>query len=199
MARGVLVRWNDERGFGFLRPLEGEGAEVFAHVSAFGSRDGRPRDGEVFDYEFAAAQDGRLRATRVRPAAARARSRVNWLALVPLLGFVVLLATAVVGRGLSPWVAAPYLVMSVLAWFLYARDKRAAAMGRWRVSEATLQATALLGGWPGAVLAQQVLRHKNRKAGFQAVFWVVVALNVTVFAVVSFRPDLLEGLTGAFR
>ena len=39
------------------------------------------------------------------------------------------------------------------------------------------QFAGLACGWPGAVLAQQVLRHKNRKPGFQGLFWVLVALN----------------------
>lgn len=40
---------------------------------------------------------------------------------------------------------------------------------------------ALLGGWPGALLAQQVLRHKSAKAEFRQVFWVTVLLNAALF------------------
>jgi uncharacterized membrane protein YsdA (DUF1294 family) len=71
-----------------------------------------------------------------------------------------------------------YLVMSLVTYLLYARDKRAARAGSWRISELTLQLASLCCGWPGALVAQRVLRHKNRKAGFQLTFWVVVAVNV---------------------
>ena len=36
---------------------------------------------------------------------------------------------------------------------------------------------ALIGGWPGALVAQQVFRHKSRKVVFQFALWTTVALN----------------------
>jgi uncharacterized membrane protein YsdA (DUF1294 family) len=35
----------------------------------------------------------------------------------------------------------------------------------------------LLGGWPGALLAQDLFRHKTSKTVFQAMFWCTVLLN----------------------
>ena len=72
---------------------------------------------------------------------------------------------------------AGYAVMSVIAFALYAADKRRAARGQWRISEATLHLVALIGGWPGAWIAQQTLRHKRRKAAFMIVFWIIVAAH----------------------
>lgn len=37
---------------------------------------------------------------------------------------------------------------------------------------------ALAGGWPGALLAQQWLRHKSSKTSFQLQFWLMVLINV---------------------
>ncbi len=48
---------------------------------------------------------------------------------------------------------------------------------KWRIPEKQLHAVALLGGWPGALLAQQLLRHKTQKASFQGIFWLIVALH----------------------
>lgn len=81
------------------------------------------------------------------------------------------------------WVAALYLATSTIAFVMYAIDKSAARRRAWRVSEATLHFWALAGGWPGALLAQQVLRHKSSKARFSGVFWMTVVLNVVGFAV----------------
>lgn len=65
---------------------------------------------------------------------------------------------------------------SLLTFFAYCYDKRQAEAGEWRVPEATLQGLALIGGWPGAFLAQRVFRHKTAKLSFQFTFWVIVLL-----------------------
>lgn len=60
---GTLAKWNDDRGFGFIAPVQG-GPEVFAHISAF-PRDGRrPRLGEPLSFEIEIDKDGRKRAMR---------------------------------------------------------------------------------------------------------------------------------------
>jgi len=38
----------------------------------------------------------------------------------------------------------------------------------------------LAGGWPGAILAQQWLRHKSSKLAFRRWFWCSVALNMAL-------------------
>lgn len=63
----------------------------------------------------------------------------------------------------------------------YAMDRSAARQGAWRTPEKTLHMLSLIGGWPGALLAQQWLRHKSSKAEFRSVFWVTVALNLAAF------------------
>ncbi len=72
------------------------------------------------------------------------------------------------------------LVMSVIAFVAYGWDKRHAKFNRWRTPEKTLHLLALLGGWPGAILAQRFFRHKTRKLSFQAAFWVIVALHLLI-------------------
>lgn len=80
-------------------------------------------------------------------------------------------------RGVSwvPMVA--YGVVSVVAFLLYWSDKRKARADTWRTPENVLHAVELAGGWPGALLAQQLFRHKTRKVSFQIVFWFIVLLH----------------------
>ena len=74
--------------------------------------------------------------------------------------------------------AAVYCLMSTVTFVVYVLDKRAARGGRPRTPEATLHALELLGGWPGAFLAQRLSRHKNAKVRYQVVFWAIGALHV---------------------
>lgn len=78
--------------------------------------------------------------------------------------------------------AAGYLLISLCTYAVYAVDKRAAQRGRQRVPERTLHLLALLGGWPGAWLAQQRLRHKTAKPRFQALFWLTALGHVAAMA-----------------
>ncbi|MEK8034030.1 DUF1294 domain-containing protein [Ideonella sp. DXS29W] len=83
------------------------------------------------------------------------------------------------------WILGVYAGASMLCFALYAIDKSAAVARRRRVSEATLLGLGLLGGWPGAIVAQQVLRHKSSKASFRSAFWTTVVVNVGVFVAMS--------------
>lgn len=67
--------------------------------------------------------------------------------------------------------------MSCVTFIAYAFDKSAAIKGRQRTPEQTLHLLELLGGWPGALIAQNLFRHKSRKASFQIAFWAIVLLN----------------------
>jgi uncharacterized membrane protein YsdA (DUF1294 family) len=66
------------------------------------------------------------------------------------------------------------LALSTFAFFAYRSDKRRAEAGEWRIPESTLHFMELIGGWPGAFLAQRRFRHKTSKTPFQVVFWIVV-------------------------
>ena len=81
--------------------------------------------------------------------------------------------------------AVAYAVMSLLCFLAYAKDKSAARSGGRRTKESTLLILGLLCGWPGAVMAQQLLRHKSTKTSFQIAFWVTVVLNVAGFLALS--------------
>jgi uncharacterized membrane protein YsdA (DUF1294 family) len=72
-------------------------------------------------------------------------------------------------------VGVPTLV-SLLTYFFYRSDKRRAEDGDWRVPESSLHLLELVGGWPGAFLAQRTLRHKTAKTSFQLIFWSIVIL-----------------------
>ncbi|WP_392888277.1 DUF1294 domain-containing protein [Pseudomonas migulae] len=100
-----------------------------------------------------------------------------------LLVFAIVCALPLTGslsfwlRGISLIPLAAYGLVSVLAFFLYWSDKHKARTDRWRTPENVLHAVELAGGWPGALLAQQVFRHKTRKVSFQVLFWLIVLLH----------------------
>ena len=101
------------------------------------------------------------------------RSMAIGLAILFLAGIWSLVVRGVVPLG----ILVLYLGASVAAAVAYGVDKSAAQGGRWRTRESTLHLLALIGGWPGALIAQKVFRHKSRKASFRAAFLFTVAMN----------------------
>ena len=84
--------------------------------------------------------------------------------------------------GLATWVHLLYAGASALCFALYAVDKSAAIDGRDRLPESMLLWLGFIGGWPGAIAAQQWLRHKTAKRSFRLRFWLSVLANLALFA-----------------
>ncbi len=187
--QGKLTQWNDDKGFGFITP-NGGSERVFVHIKSFQSRHRRPAEDVLLTYELQLDTNGRARAENVAFAgaakpAATAQQGDSTLPMVLLGVFVLALAAAWV-RGALPFaVLGFYAVASVLAFVMYLWDKTSAESGRWRTPENTLHLFALIGGWPGALLAQRKYRHKTRKVSFRRVFWMTVALNCAALGVIA--------------
>jgi len=74
-----------------------------------------------------------------------------------------------------------YAVVSLVTFVTYGLDKRAARLNRRRVPEARLHLFELLGGWPGALMAQQIFAHKRRKLRFMLVTFLITAAHLAVW------------------
>jgi len=84
-------------------------------------------------------------------------------------------------------ILAGYGVLSLISFFAYAWDKKAARRGEYRIAERSLHLLDLVGGWPGGWLAQKTFRHKCSKPAFQRVYGLTVLLNVAMLAWLLFH------------
>ena len=177
---GRIIEWNDDRGFGFVMP-NGGGDRAFVHISAFERKPSRPVTGLSVSYELVRDDKGRLNASTVRLATMKSNHKPvsgNGLRrkVIGTLFFGVLVLGWLFSK-VPMIIVFVYAVMSVLAMLIYGIDKSAAKNNRWRTQESTLHLVSLFGGWPGALFAQDVFRHKSSKAEFQTIFWTTVLLN----------------------
>ncbi len=183
--QGKLADWNDERGFGFIASSDG-GTRVFAHISSFSSRRRRPTAGDDVSFALSADRDGRTHAVDVAIACERhaANSRFTALSTVDSLRIIGASAffSSVAVLAYTGQIPLPmfwgYAAASAAALVAYVVDKAAAKSERRRIPESTLHGLGLIGGWPGALVAQSLVRHKTRKREFQVLFWMTVVLNV---------------------
>jgi len=179
--QGQISEWNDERGFGFVRPQVGTG-RIFVHISAFPPGSLRPSPDDIVRYGLGHDNRGRLRATNVtyivkRQLTREQRLRVPIFATMVALTFLVLVGLAVIAGSLHRTVIVVYVFASIVTYKAYADDKRAALTGHWRTKERTLHLLGLAGGWPGGLIAQYRFRHKTKKVRFQVAYWLTIGLN----------------------
>lgn len=193
--QGQVIEWHDDKGYGFIQPLNpGQGENrIFLHIKSFSQRGPRPLAGAVLEYEVIQDSKGRLNAQRVsyvrrqsaqtiKPSATgQSKAWRGWL--ITLYGaFIMALQLT---HQLPVWAIAIPVLLSGLTYLIYDMDKKAAQQGKQRIPEKNLHLLALMGGWPGALLAQQKLRHKTAKTEFQQVFWATVVLNWVLLIILS--------------
>ena len=112
----------------------------------------------------------------------RAKGKIIRWPLLFVAVFSAALAVAFALGRLPLYVIVAYAVISLFTFISYWLDKRKAQSGRWRIPEANLQLLSLIGGWPGALLAQSYLRHKSKKRAFLTEFWLTVLVNLAALS-----------------
>ncbi|MEO8045617.1 MAG: DUF1294 domain-containing protein [Spartobacteria bacterium] len=167
---GRIIEWDAALGHGWV---EANGQRIFLHRREFAELRKRPAIGDVIRFTAGTGPTGLLCA---RDAVHLSDGgRLGFGAAAWLLSLLVLPTLALARLQLEPRFAASYaVVVSLIAYAAYARDKRRARMKGWRVPEATLHFFELIGGWPGAFIAQRRLRHKCSKRSYQVAFWLIV-------------------------
>ena len=202
---GTIVRWEADRVFGFVRSPSTP-ADVFFHIRDYRGGSTVPTEGMQVRYEeihvggkgpraMAVMPVGYVDPRRPPPPEVHRRApggkrppppphvAVEMQAMLLLVpAYAAALVWAAWTQRLAVPVALAAPLLSVLTFYLYWRDKFAAQRNAWRTPENTLHAASLLGGWPGAWLAQRLLRHKSAKESFRQVYWTTVALHWALLA-----------------
>lgn len=193
--QGTITKWMDEEGYGFVTP-RGGGKQVFIHISALDKSLVRPQLDQVVSYELEVDDNNRRRARCVQYVGAGNHRSVGFPKW-PFAFALAILTCLVVwwSAGSLPGIIPPFITaLSLISYLVYGYDKSQAKTNGWRVPESTIHLLALFGGWPGALCAQHVMRHKIRKASFMGAFWLTVTLNCVALLLLStpFGVELIK-------
>lgn len=175
MLTGHITEWNHERGFGYL---ESEGRRIFLHHRDFAERHKAPEMGDRINFVLGTDRQGRPCAQQAVHVNDGGSFKTQHLLVLLLLGLVPGRALYLLSGTVPFYYSAGYgAVLSGLTYLAFAWDKnRARRKGR-REPERMLHLLELLGGWPGAFVAQCRFRHKRAKISYQVAFWLIVALH----------------------
>lgn len=187
-ALGRVSQWDAAKGLGFVQPDGGGERLLLRRADLAGRlRFREPAVGEAV--RFSAVGDGRQRragrVSSLAPApaakpAARSQPGSGSQRLLVIPAFALLLGALQLAAPLPRPVPLLYGALSTALFLVYGLDKWAAKRGSARVAESSLHLIALLGGWPGALLGQQLFRHKTSKPLFLRLTWAMVALNLSL-------------------
>lgn len=212
--QGHIKKWQDDKGFGFIEMDNSE--SVFFHINEFKARR-RPEVGEQVVFTLGRDNQGRLQAKdvqelqfvqqkmaqknqQIRQRNAKRSAQADFEAgqkkrLFLGIAFYGVLILLVATDKLSWLIVAWYVVLGVITYTMYAKDKAAAQSGNWRTPESTLHLMSALGGWVGAMVAQTYLRHKSQKPEFRIIYYLTVVINMAGLLFLL-AGDGLETLTG---
>ena len=177
-TKGIITSWNDDKGFGFITSKKHE--KIFVHIKSFQHIKNRPKLNQKVLFLLEKDEKGRFNASNVKI------KKLNF-SIILAFTFFTLLSLSVFIFSLPTWLLSFYSIASLTTFLVYWWDKHKAKNGKWRTPENTLHILSLIGGWPGALIAQQSLRHKSTKKSFRIVFWLTSIINFTVLFLV-FTP-----------
>ena len=164
-----IAEWDSARGYG---TLEYGNVPVVVHRSDC-AKHYRPKVGDMIRFTLGNDDRGRSCAKNVMPTkVGLITTLTSPVVLACLLALPALAAYR--SRFDGRWIALYAVLLSVITYRAYASDKKRARTRNWRIPEARLHLLELLGGWPGAWLAQKRLRHKSSKVRYQLIFWMIV-------------------------
>ena len=192
--QGRIKQWDDVKGFGFVEP-NGGGIRAFVHIKAFKQRSRRPINGDIIIYEIEKDKQGSHRAHNIsllkdykaKRSSANKHTSQTKRNVILLSFFCSVLALLTLSGQLPVVVSIVYGALSLVTVLFYGIDKFAAKNNMWRISEAKLHLLSLVGGWPGALIAQQLFKHKRSKSAFMNVYWITVVVNLIVLGLIVFE------------
>lgn len=191
---GKITKWNDEKGYGFIKPFYRE-KEVFFHITAFKQINARPTIGDEITFDFIHDDQNREKAINVKGINNNDSISIPLFQYsISILLFILSIFILSVLKFLPFIIFWMYIIVSFITFYVYALDKQAAQNNKWRVSENKLHLLALFCGWPGALLAQQLLRHKSKKISFRQAFWVTFLANITFLIYLLTYGSLLSNI-----
>jgi uncharacterized membrane protein YsdA (DUF1294 family)/cold shock CspA family protein len=191
---GTVIRWNDERGFGFVRDSV-TSDQIFLHISEISQKWLRPKVGDQISYLIALDGGGKKRARSVSITSIGFTETNKGQAIIFLIMFFVAVSLGAYIKWVPQIILQLYLLMSGITMAFYRLDKWFAQSKQWRVPESSLHWLSFFFGWPGAHLAQQSFRHKSAKKRFRYFFYLTIFLNLILAGyIISPQGDWLEQL-----
>lgn len=181
--KGILTTWNDDKGYGFITPV-GEKKEIFVHISEY---QGYPLLNDRVSFTLSKDKSGRDCAINtIKFDVAKLTSQIkktnhiSTFSILIITIFLLLLFYLIQDKKIATYIIIYYILIGIFTFYTYSKDKDFSQDGNWRVSEKRLHLLSMMGGWLGALIAQDKLNHKSSKKRFKIFFLITIMLNIAL-------------------
>lgn len=197
--QGKIIRWQDEKGFGFIQTQNQQ--EIFFHIRDYCANT-RPVLNEKVFFDMGVDKQNRPCAKNIQQAEFVQQKVANHNAYLQRqqareisentlsnfvifgLGFLAVLSITILLLKLSWLILGWYVLIGLITFGVYAKDKSSAKNNGWRTPENTLHTLAIFGGWVGASVAHKMLKHKSSKTSFRQIFYATIVINMILLIVI---------------
>jgi uncharacterized membrane protein YsdA (DUF1294 family)/cold shock CspA family protein len=177
--KGVVVNFNQKKGFGFIRTPETT-KDVFFHISEIKHKQ-IPVVGQTVEFELIITNKG--------PAGTKLALKEKWWSPLATYGFLVVLLVIIISGYLLKYMSliwAYIFAVNITTIVIFLFDKIIASTSMLRVPEVLLHVLAISGGSPASFAAQNIFRHKTLKSSFQRNFWLIVAIQSFILILLAY-------------
>ncbi len=171
---GVVIQFDTDKKFGFIKSAELD-KSVFVHANEVKSQ--YPlQSGQKVEFTLTETKKG-FQATQV----VIKKNHMTPFSFFFLIAFIMTGALGAYLYQSMPLFESYLCAINAVTALFYLYDKTSAGSSLLRVPENTLHTLALIGGWPLAILSQNVLRHKTVKKSFRRQQILVIGVWVVAF------------------
>ncbi|WGV98391.1 DUF1294 domain-containing protein [Vibrio sp. YMD68] len=178
---GRISEWDDNKGYGFIS-VDKQAPRIIFHLSDLSGHSQRPRLNERVEFTLTKDDHGSFVAKEIE------RPIVFGFSLAITVWFITVVCSAVWLIYYPPIVLLHYVFLSSATYLVYLYDRGAEVENRTRIPELVLHTLSFIGGWPGAVLAQTLLRYQSSEESYRYRFWCAISANIMLFAYTFSAP-----------
>ncbi len=171
--KGIVVKFNQQKGYGFIR-TKGETKDFFVHIKDVKNAK-TLNPGQQVEFELSSTKKGPAATSVVA-----GKKSTPPYALFFIVAIIILLPLTIYLYQYISLIAAYIIAINAITTLMYAYDKIISGSSAVRIPEKVLHGLAFIGGSPAALAAQKMFRHKTIKRSFQAIYWGIVLLQLSL-------------------
>lgn len=171
--RGIIVKYNKEKGYGFIRSDQTD-KDIYFHISNIENDRNISRKQEV-EFKLKNNKKGPF-AVSIIPGEKQIEPLRFFIGMIIIVLIVTMTILKIILSETSLF-SIYFIAVSLTTFFIYSYDKDASQSDKLRVPEKVMHGLEFALGAPAALVSQKLFRHKTIKKSYQSRFRTILLLQ----------------------